>query len=244
MVITKKAVDSDICRDKISKLLDTLDIEYNDISLYILAFIHRSIVNERPDFAPIHNERLEFLWDAVLELVITNNLYKNFKEKQEWELTDMRSSIVRWRNLAMIAKELWLSDYLFLWKWEELSWWRNNDYILANTLEAFLWALYIDTSFKNVSDFIDKYIYSTLDEIIKNDFIKDYKTLIQELIQAEFDITPIYKVLKERGPDHDKEFIVWVFMWEKCMWEWVWTSKKKAQEASAMNAYKKYNIKK
>lgn len=244
MVITKKATEKEETKKQIGLLLERLDIKYVNISNYILAFIHRSIVNERPDFTPTHNERLEFLWDAVLELVITNNLYADFKDKQEWELTDMRSSLVRWRNLATIAKELKLSKYLFLWKWEELSWWRDNDYILANTLEAFLWALYLDLWFDAASDFIWKHIYSTLDDIMKNNFIKDYKTIIQELVQARFDITPVYKVLSESWPDHDKNFIIWIYMGEECIGKWNWTSKKKAQESAAENAFNNINNKK
>ncbi len=243
MVITKKAVENEEIKKKIAWLLKELNIKYNVISDYILAFIHRSIVNERPDFAPVHNERLEFLWDAVLELIITDNLFVDFTDKQEWELTDMRSSIVRWKNLAKIAKKLWFSKYLFLGKWEELSWWRDNDYILANTVEAFLWALYLDKWFKEASIFVNKYIYITLKDILKKDSIKDYKTLIQELIQAKYDITPIYKVLKESWPDHNKLFIIWIFMWDKCIWEWSWSSKKKAQESAAKDAFLKINNK-
>ena len=111
MVIVRKAIEDEIQIKKVSNLLEVLGIDYKNISNYILAFIHRSIVNERPDFAPEHNERLEFLWDAVLELVITWNLFVNFPEKAEWELTDLRSAIVRWKNLAKIAKSLWFSEF-------------------------------------------------------------------------------------------------------------------------------------
>jgi len=144
MVIRKKAIENEVYIDKISKLLNNLDLEYNDISLYILAFIHRSIVNEKPDFTPEHNERLEFLWDAVLELIITDHLYKNFPDKTEGELTDIRSALVRWRNLANISKKLWFSEHLILWKGEELWWGKDNDYLLANVVEAVIWAIYLD----------------------------------------------------------------------------------------------------
>ena len=233
MVLTKKAVDSDICRDKISMLLTKLELDYKDISIYILAFIHRSIVNERPDFAPEHNERLEFLWDAVLELVITNNLFINFPEKTEWDLTDIRSAIVRWSNLAKIARSLDFNEYLYLWKWENTSWWRDNDYLLANVVESFLWAIYLDQWIVKATDFINKYIYSTLESILENNLTKDFKTLIQEFSQAEFEITPTYKVLSEEWPDHSKNFLVWVYLDNKKVWEWNWTSKKKAQEDAA-----------
>ena len=158
MVIRKKAIENQALIEKIWKLLNILELDHINISNYILAFIHRSVVNEKPDFTPKHNERLEFLGDAVLELIITENLYRDFEDKTEWELTDIRSALVRWRNLAQISSKLNLSEYLLLWKWEELSWWRNNDYLLANTLEALLWAIYLDYWVGWAKKFIDKYI--------------------------------------------------------------------------------------
>lgn len=237
MVVTKKAVDSDVCKTSIQTLLSELKLEAKDIKLYILAFIHRSIVNERNDFAPEHNERLEFLWDAVLELVITSEIFLSFPEKQEWDMTDMRSALVRGRNLAEVAKNLNFQEYLYLWKWEEKSWWRENDYILANTVEAFIWALYLDAWFEKAKEFILTHIYSTLDNILDKKLFKDYKTLLQEYVQAWNEITPHYEVLKDSWPDHDKEFLVWAYIWDKKIGEWTWTSKKKAQEKAAENAY-------
>lgn len=239
MVITQKAVDSKIMQDKISVLLKKLEINFKDPSLYVLAFIHRSIVNERPDFAPEHNERLEFLGDAVLELAITKNLYKDFPKKPEGELTDIRSALVRWTNLASVAKNLWLPEYLLLWKWEEMSWGRSNDYLLANVVEALLWAIYLDLWVEVASDFVNKYIYITLDDILKNNKTKDHKTIIQEYAQAEYEITPTYKILDETWPDHDKTFQVWVYLNDKQVWVWTWSSKKKAQEAAASDWYNK-----
>ena len=237
MVVTRNIINNMEVVEKVSALLSKLDIKFNNIDNYIKSFIHRSIVNERPDFAPEHNERLEFLWDAVLELVITDSLYNNFHDKNEWELTDIRSALVRWRNLAIVSKELKFSDYLFLWKWEELWWGRESDYLLANTLEAFIWALYLDLWLESVRTFINKYIYTTLDDILENKYFKDFKSLIQEYSQAELDITPTYDVLSEEWPDHDKNFKVWVYLWEKCIWFWFGSSKKKAQEEAAKNAY-------
>lgn len=239
MVVTKKAIESEYEIQKVSKLLNELWIDFKDISTYILAFIHRSIVNERADYAPTHNERLEFLWDAVLELVITDELFNDFPEKPEWDLTDIRSALVRWKNLAQVARKLNLQDYLFLGKWEEKTWGRDNDYILANTLEAFLWALYKDLWYTEAKVFVLKYIYSTLEDILEKKLTKDYKTLFQEFAQASFDITPSYEVLKEEWPDHNKYFEVWIFLKDKQVWSWFWSSKKKAQESAAMDAYEK-----
>ncbi len=239
MVIVKKAIEHPDVIEKVTSLLKKLEINFNMISYYIHSFIHRSIVNERPDFAPEHNERLEFLWDSVLELVITDNLYNDFIDKTEWELTDIRSALVRWRNLAKVSRDLWFSEFLLLWKWEELWWWRDSDYLLANTLEAFIWAIYIDLWIENAKNFINKFIYPTLKEILENNYFKDFKSLIQEYAQAEFDITPTYEVLLEEWPDHDKNFKVWIYIWDKLIWTWSGSSKKKWQEQAAKDAYEK-----
>lgn len=237
MVITKRAVESDICKESLWKLLAKLNIEHKNIELYILAFIHRSIVNEKNDFAPEHNERLEFLWDAVLELIITSELFNNFPQKQEWEMTDMRSALVRGRNLSQVAKKLDFQEYLYLWKGEEKSGGRDNDYILANTLEAFIGAIYLDTWFEKAKQFILENIYSTLADILEKKLFKDFKTLLQEYVQGNNEATPHYEVLQDSGPDHEKEFLIWVYIWEKKIGEWKWSSKKKAQEKAAENAY-------
>lgn len=237
MVIVKKAIESTEWQEKIYEFISHLWIDSHDISYYILAFIHRSIVNERPDFAPEHNERLEFLGDAVLELIITDTLYNNFPKKTEWELTDIRSALVRGSNLAKISRELWLKDYLFLWKWEELWGWRDNDYLLANCLEAFLWAIYLDLGMKEAKKFVDTYVYPSVDIILEQNLFKDYKSLIQEFSQAEYDITPNYDVISDDGPDHNKVFEVWVYIWKKLVGTGKWSSKKKAQENAAENAY-------
>lgn len=237
LVITQKAVEKKDCQDKIKLLLNELENKGNDLGLYVLAFIHRSLVNERNDFAPEHNERLEFLWDAVLELVITERLFLDYPEKQEGELTDMRSALVRGRNLAEVAKKLNFNEYLLLGKWEEKSWGREKDYILANTLEAYIWALYLDKGIEDAKEFILSHIYSTLNHILKNKLFKDFKTLFQEYTQAHFDITPHYEVISESGPDHDKSYEVGAYLGEKLIGTGFGSSKKKWQEDAAKNAY-------
>lgn len=237
MVLTKKAIENEVQILKFENLLKNIGINFKNISNYILSFIHRSIVNERPDFAPEHNERLEFLWDAVLELVITEKLFLDFPEKTEGELTDIRSALVRGKNLAKIAKNLNFSDYLLLWKWEEKWGGRTNDYLLANVVEAFIWALYLDLWFEVAKKFILENIYITLDEILKENSIKEYKTLIQELAQADFNITPTYEVINETWADHEKNFTVWIYFGNELKASWEWSSKKKAQEDAAKNLY-------
>jgi len=237
MVVSKGLYEDERLIEKVWGFLKELWIEAKNINYYLLSLVHRSFVNEKADVSNQHNERLEFLWDAVLELVTTSHLYNDFPDKPEWELTDIRSSLVRWRNLAIVAKKINIPEYLILWKWEDLWGWRSNDYILANTVEALLWAIYLDLWYSEAEKFVIKNIYSTLDDILKNDLIKDPKSLLQEFTQADIWITPSYNVLSETGPDHDKIFIVWAYLDDKMIWEWKWSSKKKAQEDAALNSY-------
>ena len=237
MVITKQATKNPNYIEKYSKFISDLKIEFKNIELYILAFIHRSVVNERPDFAPEHNERLEFLGDAVLELVVTERLFVDFPDKPEGELTDIRSAVVRWRNLALVSKRMNFNKYLILWNWERKNWWENNNYILANVVEAVIWAIYLDLGMKVAKEFILDNIYKTsIDEILEKRLFKDAKSQIQEYIQAKYDITPKYKLLSESGPDHNKIYEVGVYMWEKQIWQGSGSSKKKAEEQAAINA--------
>ncbi|MFK7780649.1 MAG: ribonuclease III [Candidatus Gracilibacteria bacterium] len=242
MVIQKKAIENPALIEKFEKLLYNLDIKHNNISHYILAFIHRSVVNEKPEYAPEHNERLEFLGDAVLELVVTNNLYRDYPKKTEGELTDIRSALVRGTNLSKIAKQLNFSEYLVLGKGEEMTGGRKNNYLLANVVEAILGAIYIDLGLDEATIFINKYIYPTINEILENNLTKDFKTTIQEYAQAEYEITPSYKVISESGLDHDKIFEIGIYLGQKIVGKGAGSSKKKAQEKAAEDGFN--NIKK
>ncbi len=237
MVITKQLFENEIYIEKVKKLLNSLDIKPNSFNNYLLAFVHRSLVNEKPDLSPEHNERLEFLWDAVLELVITSKLFLDYPDKPEWVLTDFRSSIVKWKTLSNVARKLDFQNYLILWKWEELGWWRDNDYLLANATEAFIWAMYLDLWYEEVKNFILKNIYINLDEIINNNWLKEYKSLLQEYTQKVFLITPEYRLLSQEWLDHQKTYVSWVFLWNLKIWTWTWSSKKKSQEKRAEDAF-------
>ncbi len=236
MVVSEKLIKNDFYIDRYSKLLYELGIDFKNIEFYIQAFIHRSIINEKPDIGE-HNERLEFLWDAVLELVITEKLFADFPWKPEWELTDIRSALVRWRNLAVVSRKLGFQEYLFLWKWENLWGWRENDYLLANVCESLIWAIYLDLWLEASRDFILTQVYTTLETILENRLFKDYKSMIQEFAQAKYWKTPAYEVLSDIWPDHDKVFTCWVYVGENLVWTWEWSSKKKAQEHAAENAF-------
>ncbi len=221
---------------KVESLLIFLQIPYKNITLYIESFVHKSVLNEKSTNFLSSNERLEFFWDAVLELSITEILYFEFPNKSEWELTDIRSALVRWKNLASISSELLFNDYIILSKWEILAWWNENPYILANTLEAFLWAVYIDLWYVFAMDFVKKYIHSTLSEILAQSLHIDPKSQLQEILQSKYNYTPLYNVLEESWLDHDKNYVIWVFLRDKLIWKWNWSSKKKAQKKAAEEA--------
>lgn len=224
------------------KLQKKIKIKFKDLSLYKMALTHRSFLNENKS-SKEHNERLEFLWDAVLELSITKFLYDKFPSYPEWKLTNLRSSLVKRETLASVAREVGLWELLNLSKWEDLWWWRENDYILANTVEALIWAIYIDHWFKKADDFILNFIWKELDLVIETQSFIDSKSLIQSFVQAELKVTPKYKILHDFWPDHDKTFIVWVYSLDCCLWVWTWSSKQNAQQEAARNACEKFSLK-
>lgn len=231
--------DHKLFEQKIEQFLIFLQIPYKNIDLFVQSFIHKSVLNEKSTKFIQSNERLEFFWDAVLELTITEMLFFNFPTKEEWELTDIRSALVRGKNLANISKNLWLSEYIILSRWEILAWWNENPYILANTLEAFLWAIYLDIWFAESKEFVKKYIYSSLESILDLSLHIDPKSQLQEILQSTYNFTPNYEVLEESWLDHDKNYKIWVYLNNKIIWEWSWSSKKNAQKNAAENALSK-----
>jgi len=215
-----------------SPLLKSLNITITDSDLLIRAFTHRSRLNEH-DAAERSNERLEFLGDAVLELVATEYLFKNFDQLDEGQLTSLRSALVRGKNLAKVARKIGLNNYMLLSKGEENSGGRNKDYILANMTEAFIGAIYIDQGPAAATDFIDKHILTTLTEIISQKLHIDPKTFIQELTQEMFGLTPTYQVVGESGPDHNKIFTMACYLGERKLAEGSDSSKQKAEQQAA-----------
>jgi ribonuclease-3 len=219
-----------------SKLEKELDLKFKNKDLLIQAFCHRSYLNENPEFYLSNNERLEFLGDAVLELVITENLYKNYPKKPEGELTNWRASLVNAKILSAIAKDLGFNDFLLLSKGEQKELGKARQYILANALEAFIGSLYLDQGYKTTEKFIDKNITVKLPEIIEKGLFKDTKSRFQEEAQERAGITPNYKVLEEWGPDHVKHFIVGVFLGKELAAKGEGFSKQEAEERAAKNA--------
>jgi ribonuclease III len=213
-----------------------LNLKFKNKDLLIQAFCHRSYLNENPDFYLSNNERLEFLGDAVLELVVTENLFEKYPQKAEGELTNWRAALVNARMLAEVAKGLGLNNFLLLSKGEAKELGKARQYILANTFEALVGATYLDQGYKKAEDFIKKYLIKNLPEIVEKGLFKDAKSRFQEEAQERVGITPVYKVVKDWGPDHAKHFIIGVFLGKELVAKGEGSSKQEAEEAAAKNA--------
>jgi len=219
-----------------SQLEKKLEVNFKNKDLLMQAFVHRSFLNETPDFKLPHNERLEFLGDAVLEQVVTEYLYKNHPSKTEGELTSWRAALVNARMLAKIAQEIGFNDFLLLSQGEAKEEGKARSYILANTLEAFIGSLYLDQGLDICKDFIEKNLLKELPDIIENNLFKDSKSHFQEKSQEKLGLTPTYEVLKEWGPDHEKKFTIGVFLGKDLAAEGSGSSKQEAEEEAAKNA--------
>src|SRR3989338_9119244 len=214
-----------------SELEKKIGVKFKNKTVLDQAFVHRSYLNEKDDKRS--NERLEFLGDAVLELVATDHLFKTFPDLHEGVLTSYRAAIVRGSNLAIVAKSLELGQYLYLSRGEESSGGREKHYILANTVEALVGALYLDCGFEASKKFIHEWVIITLENIIKEGLYLDAKTHFQEKAQEKLGLTPYYKVLKEEGPDHDKTFTVGAFIENEKVGEGGGPNKQEAEQEAA-----------
>lgn len=213
-----------------------LGLKFKSKDLLMQAFAHRSYLNENPDFKLEHNERLEFLGDAVIELIVTEYLYKQYPEKAEGDLTNWRAALVNAKMLTKVADDLGFNDYLLLSKGEAKEGGKARAYILANTFEALIGAIYLDTGYETAEKFIHKYLINNLDEIIKKGLYKDSKSQFQEEAQERVGVTPLYRVVREWGPDHQKNFIVGVFLHDEMVAEGEGSSKQEAEEEAAKKA--------
>lgn len=224
----------------IKKLAERLEVPFKEDGHLQQAVVHRSYLNEHPDFPLGHNERLEFLGDAVLELVVTKYLFLNY-ENPEGELTNWRAALVNGQNLALIARGLDIEGFLYLSKGEQ----KDKDskarnYILANAMEAVIGAVYLDFGWDVSEEFIHRTILSKLDEILEKKLYIDPKSRFQEEAQSRMSITPSYKVLEERGPDHSKTFTVGVYLDKQLVAQGEGSSKQEAQiEAARMGLEEK-----
>jgi ribonuclease III len=225
-----------MAKEDFSDLEQTLGVTFQNKDTLRQALVHRSYLNEHPDFPLGHNERLEFLGDAVLELVVTENLYENY-ENPEGELTNWRAALVNSEMLAKLCHELAAEPYLHMSKGEAKdSESKARKYILANAFEAIIGAIYLDGGWDAAKVFITDRVLSELPAILKDESYIDPKSRFQEASQEHLGITPSYKVMSETGPDHAKEFEVGVFLGKEKVAIGKGTSKHEAQVSAAQAA--------
>ena len=196
-------------------------------------------MNEHKDSELVHNERLEFLGDAVLELIVTEYLYEKYLDSSEGELTAFRSALVNAVTMSDAASKIGMNDYLLLSKGEAKDMGRARQIILANTIEALIGAIFLDQGYEMAKYFISKYIFNLIEKIVEEKTWLDAKSKFQEQAQENESVTPAYKTLKEEGPDHDKKFTVGVFLGKGKIAEGTGKSKQEAEQEAAKNALEK-----
>ena len=223
-----------------AKFEEKIGVAFKNIDLLKQAVVHRSYLNEHPKFGLNHNERLEFLGDAVLEIIVTEYLFQNYPQTPEGDLTNWRASLVNAKMLAIIAHEIELETYLYLSKGESRD--KNSkarQYILANAVEALIGAIYLDQKIKMARKFVQAKILSKLENILTNKLYLDPKSKFQEHAQEIYKVTPHYKVLSESGPEHAKTFVVGLFLGEELVAAGEGSSKQEAQVDAADKGIKK-----
>ncbi|MEA2097912.1 MAG: ribonuclease III [Patescibacteria group bacterium] len=214
-----------------------IGIKFKDKNLLKQSLVHRSYLNEHNNFKLDHNERLEFLGDAVLELITTEFLYNNFSNP-EGDLTNFRAALVNRKMLAVISTEIGLEEYLLMSKGESKDTGRARQYIIANALEAVIGAIYLDQGYNKSKKFIENYFLCKMDDVLNDKLYQDAKSKFQEEAQEKVGITPCYKVIKEWGPDHNKRFLIGIFLDEEKVSEGEGISKQAAQRDAAEKGLK------
>ena len=224
-----------------SKFEEKIGVKFKDKNLLQQAFTHRSYLNENPSLGLEQNERLEFLGDAVLELAITEYLYKKYPKKTEGEMTALRAALVNSITLSETASELNIGDFMLLSKGEAKSLGKARQYILANAFEALIGAIYLNGGYEETFDFLEKNLFGKIEEVIEKKLWIDAKSLFQEKAQELESVTPAYKVLAESGPDHEKVFTMGVFLGDELIAEGKGASKQEAEQDAARKALKAKN---
>jgi ribonuclease III len=215
-----------------------IKVDFKSKDLLKQAFIHRSYINENGSSQLAHNERLEFLGDAVLELSVTDFLYKKYPSHTEGELTALRSALVNAVIISSVAESIGMNDYLLLSKGEAKDRGKARQYILANTYEAIIGAIYMDQGYAAADKFIIETLLPKTEEIVNKKLWRDAKSLVQEKAQEFVQCTPMYKVLQESGPDHDKHFTVGIYFNKDQIALGKGKSKQEAEQAAALAALK------
>jgi ribonuclease-3 len=224
----------------LSLLEKRISISFKNEKMLRTAFTHRSYLNEHPAEKLENNERLEFLGDSVLGLIVSRHLFESYPNSSEGELTNYRSSLVNAKTLAKAASSLGLGEFLYLSRGEEATGGRERQYLLANTFEALIGAIFVDLGFEKATQFVERFLLPDLAEIIEKKLYKDFKSVLQEKAQEKYSITPNYKIIEETGPDHSKTFKTAVFLGSKRLAEGVGNSKQLAEQEAARRALEKW----
>jgi len=219
-----------------TKFEEIIGISFKNKELLRRAFTHRSYLNENRSTESSHNERLEFLGDAVLELMVTEYLFEKYPDSNEGDLTAYRASLVNAITLSEVAQKINVNDFLLLSKGEAKDTGKARQYILANTMEAIIGAIYLDQGYDSSKYFIANNLFHLIDKIVKDESWIDAKSKFQEKSQEKESLTPQYKSLKEEGPDHDKRFTVGVYLAEDLITEGEGMSKQEAEQEAARKA--------
>lgn len=222
--------------ESLERLEKVLDVTFVDRAHLLTAITHRSYLNEHREATQEHNERYEFLGDAVLELVITDFLFNKYPEKPEGELTAIRAALVNTVSIAEVSTQLGVNDYLLLSKGEERDTGRARQYILANAFESLIGALYLDQGYDAAKEFIANNLFDRTEVIVQKRLWQDAKSRFQELAQEHVSVTPNYETLSQTGPDHDRIFLVGAFLGNEKVAEGKGRSKQEAEQAAAEKA--------
>lgn len=222
--------------EKLNDIQKNIGLDFQNPELLEIALTHRSYLNEHPGAKIQNNERQEYLGDAVLELIISDYIFRKYPDKAEGELTSIRSAVVRTESLAEESRKLGIGEHLRMSKGEEDSGGKDKDYLLANAYEAVLGAIYLDSGMESCVQFVTRTLIPKIDNIVENNLFIDPKTQAQEIIQSKYKTTPTYEIVKEEGPDHDKKFTVALLINKKEKAQGQGTSKQKAEESAALAA--------
>lgn len=225
---------------EVEKFCKKIGVTFKNEDLLLEALTHRSYLNEFPSWRLPHNERMEFLGDAVLELAVSYYLFEEFPDWPEGRLTVLRAALVNSRMLSRVANGLSLRDFILMSRGERRDTGKAREVILANAMESIIGAIYLDRGMDAATNFIGRFILVHLDEIIKNKSYKDSKSGLQEIIQEKLKITPSYRVIEETGPAHKRIFRIGVYFGDKLVAEGMGASKQEGQLEAAAGALKKY----
>jgi ribonuclease-3 len=228
---------------ELQELENRIGFIFTEKKLLEEALTHRSYLNEHPEWELPHNERLEYLGDAVLELIVSEELYANFPEYPEGQLTVLRASLVNYQRLGAVAADFGLDKYILMSKGERADTSKAREVILANAIEALIGAMYLDQGYAPTKKFVQAFVMVHLPEILEAKSYKDPKSSLQELVQERFKVTPTYRVLEETGPAHRRIFKVGVYFDDKLVSDGEGTSKQEAEVEAAKIALEKYETK-